>query len=106
MGQYKPMPKMFTTEPSVELKLKKGGRAKKMMDGGAPMVSPMAAPARRRMPVAKPAVMERRMPMPMRKAGGKMESMREIEAHERNEKAELKRVEGELKQHEIGRAHV
>ena len=100
MGQYKPMPKMFTTEPSVELKLKKGGRAKKMMDGGAPMVSPMAAPARRRMPVAKPAVMERRMPMPMRKAGGKMESMREIEAHERNEKAELKRVEGELKQHE------
>ena len=27
MGQYKPMPKMFTTEPSVELKLKKGGRA-------------------------------------------------------------------------------
>ena len=25
MGQYKPMPKMMTTEPSVELKLKKGG---------------------------------------------------------------------------------
>ena len=49
MGQFKPVPKMKTTEPSVELKLKKGGRAK-MMDGGAPMVSPMAAPARRRMP--------------------------------------------------------
>ena len=27
MGQYKPMPKMKTTEPSVELKLKKGGMA-------------------------------------------------------------------------------
>ena len=34
MGQFKPMPKMETTEPSVELKLKKGGRAKKMAEGG------------------------------------------------------------------------
>lgn len=33
MGQYKPMPKMKTTEPSVELKLKKGGRVK-MAEGG------------------------------------------------------------------------
>jgi hypothetical protein len=33
MGQYKPMTKMKTTEPSVELKLKKGGRVK-MAEGG------------------------------------------------------------------------
>jgi hypothetical protein len=40
MGQFKPMTKMMTTEPLVELKLKKGGHVamkkhgKKMMDGG------------------------------------------------------------------------
>lgn len=45
MGQFKPMVKMYTTEPTVELKLAKGGavtmkkggsttKAKKMMDGG------------------------------------------------------------------------
>jgi len=34
MGQFKPMVKMETTEPSVELKLKKGGKVAKMMDGG------------------------------------------------------------------------
>lgn len=73
MGQFKPMPKMKTTEPSVELKLKKGGKVKKMMDGGEPM---MAAPARRRMPMAmaprgaNPMV---RAGMPMRKEGGKMD---------------------------------
>jgi hypothetical protein len=46
MGQFKPMVKMFTTEPTVELKLKKGGSAhKKMKQGGdaghAPMQSKM-----------------------------------------------------------------
>ena len=36
MGQFKPMVKMMTTEPSVELKLKKGGKVeKKMQMGGA-----------------------------------------------------------------------
>jgi hypothetical protein len=73
MGQFKPMPKMKTTEPSVELKLKKGGKVK-MMDGGEPMMA--AAPARRRMPMAmaprgaNPMV---RAGMPMRKEGGKMD---------------------------------
>jgi hypothetical protein len=33
MGQFKPMVKMMTTEPSVELKLKKGGVVKKAMGG-------------------------------------------------------------------------
>jgi hypothetical protein len=46
MGQFKPMVKMMTTEPTVELKLKKGGSAhKKMKQGGdaghAPMQSKM-----------------------------------------------------------------
>jgi hypothetical protein len=55
MGQFKPMVKMMTTEPSVELKLKKGGSVKKA-DGGmmgampsapmAPMPSRAAMPAR------------------------------------------------------------
>jgi len=51
MGQFKPMVKMMTTEPSVELKLKKGGSVKKadggMMGAMQPMARPMAAmPAR------------------------------------------------------------
>jgi len=43
MGQFKPMVKMYTTEPSVELKLKKGGSVKKA-DGGM-MGAPVGAPA-------------------------------------------------------------
>jgi hypothetical protein len=58
MGQFKPMVKMMTTEPSVELKLKKGGKVeKKMADGGfTPMQSTMpSGPARGgMMPVARP----------------------------------------------------
>jgi hypothetical protein len=51
MGQFKPMVKMMTTEPSVELKLKKGGSVKKadggMMGGMPPTAQPMSAmPAR------------------------------------------------------------
>ena len=45
MGQFKPMVKMMTTEPSVELKLKKGGsvkKEKKMQMGGA--LAPTATP--------------------------------------------------------------
>lgn len=48
MGQYKPMDKMKTTEPSVELKLKKGGNVKKMNPGGiaaAPLTAGRAMPA-------------------------------------------------------------
>jgi len=48
MGQFKPMVKMMTTEPSIELKLKKGGKVeKKMQMGGSP---DMAAPAMPSMP--------------------------------------------------------
>jgi hypothetical protein len=44
MGQFKPMVKMMTDEPSVILKLKKGGKVAKKADGGfMPMASTMAA---------------------------------------------------------------
>ena len=52
MGQFKPMVKMETTEPSVELKLKKGGKVTKKADGGM-MGLPMSAAGP--MPPAMPA---------------------------------------------------
>jgi hypothetical protein len=75
MGQYKPMPKMETTEPSVELKLKKGGRAKKADGGALPMVAPapMPMPARRRMmapPAAMPMARRAMAARPAMKEGG------------------------------------
>jgi hypothetical protein len=51
MGQFKPMVKMMTTEPSVILKLKKGGKVEHKMDGGyMPMQSTMPAQAMPAMP--------------------------------------------------------
>jgi hypothetical protein len=88
MGQFKPMVKMMTTEPSVILKLKKGGKVEHKMDGGympmqstmpaqampargglAPAASPMAPSmmARRRAMMAKPS-----MNPTMMKDGGDM----------------------------------
>ena len=61
MGQFKPMVKMMTTEPTVELKLKKGGEVKKADGGYMPMQSGMSSmptgmPARGgMMPSARPA---------------------------------------------------
>jgi hypothetical protein len=43
MGQFKPMVKMMTTEPTVELKLKKGGAVKKA-DGGMMYAQPAPGP--------------------------------------------------------------
>ena len=75
MGQFKPMVKMVTTEPSVELKLAKGGAVKKMQMGGA-MAAPAAPPA---MPATggmapamapkKPSMAARRRAMMARPAG-------------------------------------
>jgi hypothetical protein len=120
MGQYKPMPKMKTTEPSVELKLKKGGKVK-MMDGGAPMMA--AAPAMRRNPRMAQAVPVSprgvsplaRAGMPMRAKGGHIGNekaeIRRVKAEiaedrreEKNEHEEIKRVKGELKRHESAKA--
>jgi hypothetical protein len=107
MGQFKPMVKMQTTEPSVVLKLKKGGsvhKPMKKMDGGAmgalstavrPRVSAPVAPAAAA--PAKPSMAERRRAMMgrkgmaapvMAKKGGEVES-KAMHAKEAT-KAELK----------------
>jgi len=90
MGQFKPMVKMETTEPSVELKLKKGGcvtSAKKMMNGGvmgALSSAPTSVGARGGMAPAarpgKPSMVDRRKAMmgkPMMAKGGAMEALKE-----------------------------
>ena len=53
MGQFKPMVKMMTTEPTVELKLKKGGMVKKADGGMMGMAPPPSMPPS--MPPAMPA---------------------------------------------------
>lgn len=74
MGQFKPMVKMMTTEPTVELKLKKGGKVeKKMQMGGNPAMAPAMAPAMGGLPArggdmaaaapARPDMMKRRRMM-------------------------------------------
>jgi len=60
MPGFKPMVKMMTTEPSVELKLKKGGKVEKKMQQGGPAMDSMAA--------------DDRLPMPAR--GGEMPGKR------------------------------
>ena len=113
MGQFKPMVKMMTTEPSIELKLKKGGHVampkmkskdesghKKMAMGGMPPAMDRAglppgpvgglAPAAPSMAMRRKAMKGRRM---MAEGG---ESAAE-------HKAEMKKMEGtakELKKHE------
>jgi len=102
MGQFKPMVKMETTEPSIELKLKKGGSVKKAMGGsmGAPMRSPMgsAMPARGgMMPVARPkrpTMAARRAAMMGMKEGG------ESKGEHKAEMTKMKGLEKELKSHE------
>lgn len=109
MGQFKPMVKMMTTEPSVELKLKKGGHVSmkhgkgehghKMMDGGVPPVMPIGvrgglAPAAR---PARPSMAARRRAMmarPMMAEGG------ESAATHKAEMSKMKGLEKELKSHE------
>jgi hypothetical protein len=79
MGQFKPMVKMQTTEPSVILKLKKGGMVQKKADGGMMMpppgagMPPMGMPPRGGMPMAaapkKPSLAQRRRAMKGMPAG-------------------------------------
>jgi hypothetical protein len=123
MGQFKPMVKMMTTEPSVELKLKKGGSVKsmtkmkssdkgsghkKMADGGGALSAIAGTPALVGRPAVnapvrtpgKPSMAARRKAMtakpktPMMKNGGETE---------KEHKAEMKKMSGlkkELKSHE------
>jgi hypothetical protein len=109
MGQFKPMVKMMTTEPTVELKLKKGGSVKKADGGmmGAPMASPMgsATPARGgMMPVARPKrpsmAARRAAMMGMKGMGGAMKEGGESKATHKAEMNKMKGLEKELKSHE------
>jgi hypothetical protein len=90
MGQFKPMVKMETTEPSVELKLKKGGcvtSAKKMMNGGVMgALSQAPAPGARggmspAMRPRKPSMMDRRKAMMGKTMMAKGGAMDALEAH-------------------------
>ena len=101
---FKPMTKMMTTEPSVELKLKKGGavaKPKKMMDGGV-MGALSSAPVgvRGGMPAAarpaKPSMMARRKAMmgrPMMAEGG------ETKAEHASEMKKMASTEKKLAKH-------
>lgn len=100
MGQFKPMVKMMTTEPTVELKLKKGGSVKKA-DGGMmamPTSMPSSMPARGgMMPVARPkrpTMAARRAAMLGMKEGGESKGMHKAEM------SKMKGLEKELKSHE------
>ena len=128
MGQFKPMVKMMTTEPTVELKLKKGGHVsmpkmkakgdaghKKMANGGAlgalagtpalvgrPAVNaPVAAPGRPSMADRRRAMAPSRpMSAPaMAKKGGKMEGGESKSMHA-SEMKKMGALEKELKSHE------
>ena len=105
MGQFKPMVKMMTTEPTVELKLKKGGSVSKA-DGGM-MGSPMGAPMPARggmMPVARPkrpTMAARRAAMlGMKGMQGGMKEGGESKATHKAEMSKMKGLEKELKSHE------
>jgi hypothetical protein len=129
MGQFKPMVKMMTTEPTVELKLKKGGHVnmkkggmaegghKKMaMGGGAldmmsgtpalvgrPAVNaPVRAPGKPSMASRRKAMMAKPAmpaPMPPMKKGGKAEGGESKKTH-MAEMSKMKGLEKELKSHE------
>lgn len=106
MGAFKPMVKMETTEPSVELKLKKGGPVKMQMGGAAPMRPMPGMPARggsmAAMSPAKPSLAARRRAMqampaaaapagPVGRAGRMMAEGGESKAEH---KAEMKAIKG------------
>jgi hypothetical protein len=95
-------PRMETTEPSVdEVKMKRGGHAKKMAFGGAPM---MTAPMAAKRPMARRPAMAAAVPALMRKKGGSVANekaeLKRVDREERDKSAEIKRVEKELKHHE------
>jgi len=117
MGQFKPMVKMETTEPSVELKLKKGGEVKMQMGGRAPMrgtPGSMAMPARGgSMPAAapgRPSLAARRRAMmampsaaapagPVGRAGRMMKEGGESKAEHKAEMTKMAKTEQKLKEH-------
>lgn len=116
MGQFKPMVKMETTEPSVELKLKSGGEVKKQMGGAmAPMRRPMpgmparggaltaAAPMKPSMAARRRAMME--MPSaaapagPVGRAGRMMKEGGESKAEHKAEMTKMASTAKKLQEH-------
>ncbi len=100
MGQFKPMPKMKTTEPSVELKLKKGGPVKKAMGGRMPAA---ALPSKRGIPAAARRGVAPAMPRRGIGAGGIPTRMKEGGESKAVHKAEMSAIKGlksEMKAHE------
>lgn len=112
MGQFKPMVKMMTTEPSVELKLKKGGKVeKKMQMGGMPApamparggMMPAASPgrpsmaARRRAMMAMPAGAAPAAPVGM--AGRVMKEGGESKSTHQAEMKAIKGLKSEMQSH-------
>jgi hypothetical protein len=129
MGQFKPMVKMMTTEPSVELKLKKGGSVKsmtkmksggdatdhkKMASGGAmaalsgtpalvgrPAVNaPVRSPGKPSMASRRKAMAAKPKAMPATPMMKKGGSTKKLEKEIRNESEEIGRVKAKLTKHE------
>jgi hypothetical protein len=123
MGQFKPMVKMMTTEPTVELKLKKGGHVnmkkggkaeaghKKMAMGGGAMDMMSGTPALVGRPAVnapvrapmKPSMASRRKSMMPKKPAMAMPPMKEGGESKATHKAEMSKMKGlekELKSHE------
>ena len=125
MGQFKPMVKMMTTEPSVELKLKKGGSVKsmtkmksggsgtghkKMADGGGALSAIAGTPALVGRPAVnapvrtpgKPSMSARRKAMAPKAAPATpmMKKGGETAKEHKAEMKEMKGLEKELKSHE------
>jgi len=122
MGQFKPMVKMYTTEPTVELKLKKGGhvnmkkgghakqeketghKSMHMMDGGVmgalastpALVGRPAVNAPVRTPGKPPMAMRRKAMAPVRPAAGMMKKGGKAEGGESmaEHKSEMKAIKG------------
>ena len=115
MGQFKPMVKMETTEPSVELKLKSGGEVKKQMGGAMARPAAMSGlPARGgMMPAAaprKPSLAARRRAMqampsaaapagPVGRAGRMMAEGGESKAEHKAEMSKMASTAKKLQEH-------
>jgi len=114
MGAFKPMVKMETTEPSVELKLKSGGEVKKQMGGAMRPAAMTGLPARGgMMPAAaprKPSLAARRRAMqampsaaapagPVGRAGRMMAEGGESKAEHKAEMEAIKGVDRKLSKH-------
>jgi len=99
MGQFKPMVKMMTTEPSVILKLKKGGKVEHKANGGfMPMQSGMASTMPAGMPARggmAPAASPMRPSMAARRR-----AMNPNLLMKKGGEASCETVEKELKEHE------